>query len=257
MNWRHPKGFNQQIQWLKLNYRNPLMVVCADKYRVREYITHKLGNGYLNDLYGVYKSADEVAFDSLPNQFVLKANHGSGQIIVCTDKSKLDIPTIRKRLLSWLEKDFSAQSGEWQYKTIPRRIIAERYIEEMDSLKDYRFYCYNGEPKFVRVIFDRVKKSVCESLYTVDWDFFWGSLHFPVNEKRIKPPQKYQEMLKIASTLSKGFPFVRVDLYNPDERILFGEMTFHPGNGVNPFNPPELDETFAEPMRLWKYKAVN
>ena len=227
------------------------MPVCADKYRVRDYVTKKLGEGYLNELLDVYERSEDVDFDALPEKFVLKANHGSGQNIICTDKSALNFAATRRTLDSWLRMDFGERSGEWQYLSIPRRIVAEKFIEEANTLKDYRFYCYDGVPRFVRVMFDRAnKKTVTESLYTVDWKYFWGSLHFPVNENRIPPPPKYKEMLEVAATLSEGFPFVRVDLYNPGEHILFGEMTFHPGNGVNPFDPPELDLTFGEPLKI-------
>ncbi len=253
INWRNPQGFNQKINYLKRYYRNPLQTVCADKYGVREYVREKIGEEHLNGIYGIYNTAEEINFDELPKEFVLKATHGNRMNIICDNKDDLDIAWARKTLNGWLKQNFYYHSKEWQYKNIPPRILAEPLLREMDSLKDYRFYCFNGVPQFIRVIYDRATKKPKEKLYKKNWEPIKGSWHFPEKQSELTKPDKLQEMIYIAEALSGEFPFVRVDLYNPGERILVGELTFHPGNGFLIGKPNTLDEEFGKLLKVRKY----
>lgn len=252
INWKKPQGFNAKEQWLKLNYRNPLMSVCADKFRVREYVTERIGTTVLNELYGVYESPDEIAFETLPESFVLRVNHGCGYNIIVPNKKSLDITETKRRLARWLSINYHKLSREWHYKNIPRRIVAEKYLEETGGLKDYKIYCFNGIPKYILVIFGRDSGDIAESIYDTEWRMQDFTRHHKLYPHTIPKPSSLKKMLEAATVLASGFPFVRVDMYNPESKVIFGEMTFHPGNGVNQFKPPEADLLWGNLLDLKK-----
>lgn len=235
-----PKTFNEKITWLKLNYRFGKGNIIADKYLVREYIKKKIGADYLIPLINVYDSADEINFDNLPDQFVLKPNHGSGWVIICEDKESADIEAYRKKLNYWMSLDFEILSGEWQYSGIKKRILCEELIQELKNVVDYKFYCFNGRPRCVQVDFDRHTKHT-RSFYDIGWNKMDLSLLYPPGEKEMQKPTGLDEMVEVAITLSKGFPFCRVDLYDVNGKIYFGEITLHPEAGVGPFGSYEQD----------------
>ncbi len=244
----NPKTFNEKLQWLKLYDRKPEYTMMVDKYKVREYVVEKLGEEYLIPLLGVWDDPEEIDFDKLPNQFVLKCNHNSGLgMCICKDKSKLDIKKVKAELKKGLKENFYLRGREWPYKDVPRKIICEKYMvdESGYELKDYKIFCFNGEPKALFVATDRMTDTKFD-FFDVEFNHLPFTNGHPNAEKEIAKPQNLDEMLKAASILSKGIPQVRIDLYNVNGKILFGEMTFSHWSGMVPFEPDEWDERFGE-----------
>ncbi len=256
INWHNPVGFNEKEQWLKLNYRKTIQSICADKYRVRDYVEKKVGAAILNELYGVYTDAQSVDFDILPDSFVLRVNHGCGWNIIVPDKKKLNQYGARGSLERWMVTDYYKLSKEWHYRDIPRRIVAERFLSEPGGLKDYKIYCFNGKPTYILVIFGRGNGELSESIYDTDWNLQSFTRHHKLNPDPIPAPIKLEEMLDISRVLSEDFPFVRIDLFNPGGKVYFGEITFHPGNGVNEFNPPDMDIEWGNLLKLPQGKEI-
>jgi hypothetical protein len=247
-----PKTFCEKMQWLKVFYENPLLTVCADKYRVREYVEEKISADLLVPLIGVYDSPEEIDFDILPNQFVMKVNWGSGLNIICKDKTKINVRKTKNALSNWLRKESNHYyySFEFAYKNIVPKIMCEQYIEQIDGeLLDYKFFCFNGIAKYVQVDFDRHTNHI-QSFYDREWKKLNFTIEYPQKFEPIPKPEYFDEMLKISEKLSQGFVFVRVDLYHVDAKIYFGELTFYPGTGMYMFNPSEWDEKLGEPIIL-------
>jgi len=232
----NPKTFNEKIHYLKLNDNTKLKEQLSDKYAVREWISEKIGDEYLVPLVGVWERAEDIDFDKLPSAFCLKANHGSNMNLIVKDKSKLDVNAAKKTADEWMHCNFGWEGFELQYVNIPRKIIAEKYIEQMDgNLLDYKVHCFHGVPRLIHVIGDRNPKMHTgkEAFYDTDWtrnDLMYHT--YDQYENDIPKPGCYDEMIKIATTLSEGFKYVRVDLYEIDGKIMFGEMTFTPTNGI-------------------------
>jgi hypothetical protein len=243
-----PKTFCEKIQWLKVFYEKPLLTICADKYRVREYVEEKIGTDILVPLIAVYDSLEEIDFDTLPSKFVLKVNWGSGLNIICKDKAKINIQEIKDTLSKWLRKESNHYyySFEFSYKNIIPKIVCEQYIEQIDGkLLDYKFFCFNGNVKYIQVDFDRHTNHT-QSFYNREWEKVNFTLKFEQKMEPIAKPEHFDKMLEIAEKLSQDFTFVRVDLYNIDAQIYFGELTFCPGSGMYVFNPNEWDEKLGE-----------
>ena len=256
----NPKTFNEKIQWLKLFYRNNTVTKCADKYEVRSYIERKIGTEYLIDLVGkgIYSSVEELDFHSLPDRFVLKTTDGWKTNIICTDKDKLDIEETKRQLESWLCKGNSHYyiHFEWAYKNIKPRIICEDLIEQEGGLVDYKLWCFNGKVQVIQVCSDRGIDEQKNDYFDTDWQRLDFKRKSPNSNKSIAPPGSLKLMIDISEKLSAEFPFVRIDLYEIDEKIRFGEMTFYPANGISPFEPPEWDEKFGEMLQLPKKSFV-
>ncbi len=250
LNLKNPQTFNEKLQWLKLNNRKPEMVKMVDKVDVKEYVAKIIGEEYIIPTLGVYNSVDEIDFDSLPNQFVLKCTHDSGGIVICSDKSKLDIEAAKAKLRRGLKVNYYYQNREWPYKQVKPRIIAEQYMvdESGYELKDYKFFCFDGEVKLLFIASDRGSKTEETKFDFFDTDF--NHLPFtnghPNSTKKIAKPQGFEEMKKIAATLSKGHPHIRVDLYDINGKIYFGELTFYHWSGMTPFEPMEWDYKLGE-----------
>ena len=251
LNLDHPKTFNEKIQWLKLYDRNPLKTKLADKYMVRDYIKEKIGTGYLVPLLGVWNNFEDIDFDKLPDQFVLKCNHGSGCNVIVHDKSKLDISNTRMKFELWLKKNFAFTNGfELQYKDIPPKIIAEKYLEnENDELWDYKFFCFNGKVKFIQVDRQRYVNHV-RRFYSVEWKPYSFLSKYPLDNHILEKPAKLEEMLDIVQKLAEGFLHVRVDLYSVKDNIYFGEMTFSHESGVPKWTPDFVDEEIGKYIKL-------
>ncbi len=249
LNLENPIGFNEKIQWLKLYNRRPEYTVMVDKVLAKEYVSERIGERYVIPTLGVWDSPDEIDFQRLPNCFVLKCNHNSGGgMCICTDKAKLNIKKTNKDLKKGLKSDSFLASREWPYKNVKRKILAEVYMTDgiTECLIDYKFYCFNGTPKFLYVALANYhdgKKNDELSYYNLDWSptEFYRTDHkpFPLS---ISKPEKLSEMINIASELSKGIPFVRVDLYYIKGEIYFSEFTFSPGGGFNEFKPYEWEK---------------
>ena len=243
--------YNEKLQWLKLYDRNPLYTDLVDKYKVRKYVSDIIGEEHLIPLLGVWDNPSEIDFDALPDQFVLKCNHDSGGIVICKNKSELDIQKAIAFLKKQLKRNFFYRAREWPYKNIERKIIAEKYMvdESGYELKDYKFFCFDGVCKFAFIATDR---GVDTRFDFFDRDFN----HIPVknghenSDKEIKRPIAWEEMIHLAEMLSRGIPQVRVDLYDIFGHVYFGEMTFFHFGGKKPFQPEEWDYKFGSYIKL-------
>ncbi|MCK9265906.1 glycosyltransferase [bacterium] len=252
LNLENPRLFNEKLQWLKIYYRDERMVICADKYAVREYVKEKGYGGLLNTLYGVYENPSDIDFKKLPDKFVLKATHGSGWNIICKDKNTYDWLGWKLVMKSWLKQNLYYYGREWVYKDIKPQIICEKYIEgiENQNLMDYKFFCFNGKPKLIQIDIDRFIKHK-RDMYDTEWKRLPFMYNFQNSaNKAIESPANLPKMLKIAEALSIGYPFARVDLYNVGTTIIFGEITFFPESGFGKFKPAEYDFKLGNFLQL-------
>ena len=255
LDWQNPKTFNEKLQWLKLYDRRPEYTTYVDKYKVREYISKTLGEEYLIPLLGEWDNPDEIDFDKLPNRFVLKCNHNSGLgMCICKDKTKLDLEVVRNELRKGLAQDYYLSLREWPYKNVPRKIIAEKYMvdeSETLSLRDYKFMCFDGKVKCSFVCSDRnTKNGLHVTFYDLDWNVLPFERHYPSRKEGLLKPKSYDEMVILAEKLSKGIPFVRVDFYEINGKVYFGELTFYPGSGFEEFTPQSADEWLGGFIKL-------
>lgn len=245
----NPRTFDEKIQWYKLYYHDPLMTDLADKFAVRQYITSIGLAAILNELYGVYDSVDEIDLSKLPDRFVLKATHGCDMNIICKDKHHLNWSECRRDMNEWLKINFYYSLREWAYKNIKPRLICEKYLEneEFNELVDYKFYCYSGKPEVLFVCTGRFStEGIKYNAYDMNWNRIYAYKGRPCSDLEIEKPNTFDAMVAIAEKLSKGFPFVRVDLYSIKDQIIFGELTFYPNAGVGPFSPDHYNLFFGD-----------
>lgn len=251
---KNPKTYNEKLQWLKLYNRKPEYTVMVDKYKVRDYIKDKLGEEYLIPLIGVWDNSSEINFEELPEQFVLKCNHNSGTgMYICTDKNKMDIKRVKEDLDNGLAQNYYLTGREWPYKDVPRKIICEKFMvdDRTKELRDYKFYCFDGEVKMIMVNSDRssgkeTKADYFDKKYN-RLNITWGYKHSAVVPKK---PEKFEEMIEIAELLSKNMPHVRIDLYECNEKIYFGEISFFDGSGFDTIEPYEWDLKLGSWIKL-------
>lgn len=254
LNLDKPKTFNEKLQWLKLYNRKSLYTLLVDKHSVKGYIASIIGDNYVIPTIGIYNNFDEIDFDKLPNQFVLKTTHGGGGngVVICRAKDNFDKKKAKKIISKNLKEDIYRFYKEWPYKDVPRKIIAEPYLTDLNGeLKDYKFFCFNGIPKFLKVDFDRFIEHHA-NYYMLNWERlpFGESICPPDPTHQIEKPKNLATMIHIAQELSKNLPFVRVDLYNLDGKILFGELTFFPASGFGKFEPYNWDEKIGNLLDL-------
>lgn len=254
LNLNKPRTFNEKIQWLKLYNQKPEYTIMADKYLAKEYVGKKIGKQYIIPLLGVWDSPDEIDFDKLPDQFVLKCNHNSGTgMCICRDKASLDIAKVKKKLKKGMKEDFFLHGREWVYKNIPRKIIAEQFMTDESGyeLKDYKIFCFDGIPKLIEVDFDRYTTGHKRNLYTTNWKLMNAEIKYKhVKDKRIERPQCLDKLLELAGILSEGIPHVRVDFYVINEAIYFGELTFYHESGLAQFRPESLEVKMGKYIKL-------
>ena len=254
MDINNPVTYSQKIQWLKLYDPNPDRSMLTDKVAVREWIKEKIGEEYLIPIYGVYNSFDEIDFDTLPNQFVMKTNHSSGWNVVVKDKTKIDKKAVRKQFNKWMKMDYAFWTEyEPHYSPIVPQIIIEKYMEDSSgNLTDYKFLCFDNKPKFVWVDFDRFVNHK-RNVYSMDWELQpWSQFTYGnyLPEGGVPVPKGFDEMKRIAGILCEGFIHVRVDLYNVDGKVYFGEMTFTNGSGFEQLHPAEYEKSIGELIKL-------
>lgn len=256
LNLKTPRTFNEKLQWLKLYDRNPMYTTMVDKYEVKKYVEEKIGKQYIIPTLGVWDKFDDIDFDSLPNQFVLKCTHDSGGLSICKDKSNWDKEKAKKKIEKSLKRNFYHVSREWPYKNVKPKIIAEQYMEDSKTgeLRDYKFFCFNGVAKALFIATERQKANE-----EVKFDFFdMNFTHIDVRQGHpnapILPnkPETFDEMYRLAEVLSKGIPQLRVDFYEVDGKVYFGELTFSHFAGMVPFEPEIWDETFGDWIELKK-----
>lgn len=257
INLTNPQTYNEKLQWLKLYNRNPLYTKLVDKFAVKEWVAERIGKAHVIPTLGVWDSFDEIDFASLPEQFVLKTTHGGGNsgVVICRDKSCFDYSSAKVKLTASLKANTYIVSREWPYKDVPRRIIAERYVSpdaRTNDLPDYKFFCFDGKVKALFVGTERQKKGE-----DVKFDFFdadFNPLPFRQGHDHAKvlpaKPHDFDRMKELAERLSAGFPHVRVDFYDVNDTIFFGELTFYHFGGMMPFEPDEWDYKFGEWLTL-------
>lgn len=251
MNWKSPKTFNEKLQWLKIHDRNPFYTKLVDKYEVRKYIAEKLGEEYSIPLLGVWDTFDEIDFEKLPNQFVLKCTHDSGSTIVCKNKNHFDYNSAKIKLSQNLARNYYYSEREWPYKKVHPKIIAEKYMEdENGELRDYKFFCFDGKVKYLQVDYDRFTEHH-RNIYDPDWNLLPFSIQYPSKKDTvIKKPETLNTMIDIATRLSQNMPHVRVDLYNTNGKIYFGELTFYHGAGFEHFTPNSWNEKIGKLLKI-------
>lgn len=254
----NPRTFNEKMQWLKLYDHNEIYTELVDKYTVKDYIKQKIGNEYIIPTLGVWNDFESIDFDELPKKFVLKCTHDSGGIYIVKDKDSMNLKEAEKKIKKSLKRKYYYAHREWPYKNVKPRIIAEKYLENKDKMEinDYKLMCFNGEVKCSFVCSDRFNgKGLKVTFFDNDWNVMPFERHYPKSSDVIPKPVKYDEMVKLAEKLSEGIPFVRVDFYEVDKEIYFGEMTFYPGSGFEEFNPEEWDVILGSWIELPKNKC--
>lgn len=246
----NPKSFNEKIFWMKLNYKNPLITKCCDKYSVKDYVSEQIGSDFIVPTIASWESADEIDFTNLPHQFVLKVNWSSGYNIIVKDKTDINEDEIRNKIRKWMQPERNSyyQSFNWGYKDMKPIVYAEEYIEHGDEqLLDYKFYCANGKAVFLYIASNRFNENAAFDFFDIDFNkldlFYGGRKH---SETELKKPNFYDDMIRYAEILSKPFPFVRVDFYEVGDRLYVGEMTFYSGGGILKFEPIEWDYKLGE-----------
>ena len=252
---KHPKTYNEKLQWMKLYDRNPLYRTLVDKFAVRAYVAEHVSEEYLIPMVGgPWTDPEQIDFDALPDQFVLKCNHGSTTNIICKDKRKLDIPAARAKLKKWLGMSWFWYGREWPYKDLPPCIYAERYMEDENDreLRDYKFFCFDGKPECIMVTTDRTDGSTETHADFFDMDYN----HLPFHKKHpnapVTPakPRNFEAMKALAAKMSAGLPAVRIDLYDVNGKVYFGEYTFFSASGFGPFQPAAWDEKLGAYIRI-------
>ena len=253
INLKNPQTFNEKLQWLKLYNRNPIYTMMVDKYEVKKYIAETIGEEYIIPTLGIYSSFDEIDFEKLPNQFVIKSTHDSGGVVICKDKTKLDIDAAKKKINKSLKNNFFYIGREWPYKDVKPRIIIEEYINDHknEDLNDYKFMCFNGKVKCSFVCTDRRSEDGLKvTFFDSDWNKMPFERHYPYSKDEIEKPKNYRKMIEFSEKLSKHIPFVRIDFYESDGKLYFGEITFFPGNGTEEFTPEEYDYLLGSWIKL-------
>ena len=250
----NPQSFSEKLQWLKLYNRNSKYIQMSDKYDVKEYIADMIGEQYIIPTLGVWNNFDEIDFDALPLQFVLKCTHDSGSLVICRDKSKFNESEAKEKIDHSLKINYYKYWREWPYKDIKPRIIAEKYMEnpERGGLIDYKFFCFNGQPKFVYVSSGLENhKTARISFVTLDWEKApYERIDYHPFEELPSKPSKFDEMVDISKRLSKNIPFVRVDLYQISNQVFFSELTFFPCAGFIIFKDRTHDYELGEMLKL-------
>lgn len=257
---KNPKTFNEKLQWMKLYDRRPIYTTMVDKYAVKKYVADIIGEEYIIPTLAVWNKPEEIEWDSLPDQFVLKCTHDSGGLVICRDKSKLDKEAAMETLRKSLKRNYYKAGREWPYKNVPRRIIAEKYMEvkpQVKDLPDYKWYCFNGEPTYCQVIQDR------STIETIDFfDTEWKHQEFvglnpaagpAAGPAAVEParPANLETQIKLARELSKNMPFSRIDLYCIDDKSWFGEITLYPTSGTSgTFTPDKYNEILGDMIKL-------
>ena len=254
LNLEEPHTFNEKLQWLKLYNRNPKYTQMVDKFEAKTVAENILGKDYIIPTLGVWDRFEDIDFSLLPDRFVLKTTNGGGGggVIICRDKNKLNLPSVAEQLNSSLKENIYQQFKEWPYKNVIPRILAEKFmVDESGELRDYKFYCFNGEPKVFLVASERF------SGHRTYFDYFdMEGNHLPFTQggmnNPITPtiPSTFEKMKQVAMKLSHGLPHVRIDLYSVDEKVYFGEFTFFDSSGFEKFTPWEWDGIFGNWLKL-------
>ena len=251
----NPQTFNEKMQWLKLYDRKPEYTNMVDKYEAKKYVAEVIGEEYIIPTIGIYDKFDDIEFNKLPQQFVIKCTHDSGGLVVCKDKSKFNIEKAKIKINACLKKNFYYYSREWPYKDVKPKIIIEKYMKDSkqkEDLIDYKFFCFNGEPKYI-YISQGLSNHATANISFADMNYNQCEFHrtdFKPFKVLPSKPESFEQMKKLARKLSKDYIFLRVDFYEINKKIYFGELTFYPGSGYIPFEPKEYDKKIGDMIKL-------
>ena len=251
-NLKNPKTYNEKLNWLKFHDKNPIYTRIVDKFEAKEYVKDIIGDQYIIPTLGVWDNFDDIDFDELPQQFVLKCTHDSEGLVIVKDKDKLDKEMAKNKIESALKQNFFYIGREWPYKNVKPRIIAEKYMEDHidGELRDYKFFCFDGEPKAMFVASDRASDNVKFDYFDLNFNHLDIKQKYPHAEQPLRKPVTFEKMLELSKVLSKGFPHVRVDFYEVDGQLYFGELTFYHFSGFMPFEPNKWDKIFGDWIKL-------
>ena len=251
-NLKNPKTYNEKLNWLKLHDKNPIYTRLVDKFEAKEYVKDIIGDQYIIPTLGVWDNFDDIDFDELPQQFVLKCTHDSEGLVIVKDKDKLDKEMAKNKIESALKQNFFYIGREWPYKNVKPRIIAEKYMEDHidGELRDYKFFCFDGEPKAMFVASDRASDNVKFDYFDLNFNHLDIKQKYPHAEQPLRKPVTFEKMIELSKVLSKGFPHVRVDFYEVDGQLYFGELTFYHFSGFMPFEPNKWDKIFGDWIKL-------
>lgn len=252
LNLKNPKTFNEKLQWLKLYDRKPIYTTMVDKYAVKDYVAERIGEEYIIPTYGVWDTVDEIDFDSLPDQFVLKCTHDSGGLVICRDKSKLDIEAAKARLARGLKRDYYSQSREWPYKNVKPRIIAEKYMQDGNKtvLPVYKIFNFSGIPKLIQSIQNDKAPDESIDYFDTQWNLLDLRQNFPNSKHPLEKPEQLKKLIELSAQASKGFPFLRTDWYVVNGEVYFSEFTFYSDAGLASFEPACWDSKLGEWIEL-------
>lgn len=253
LNLKNPRTFNEKLQWLKLYNRNPEYTKMVDKYAVKQLVADRIGKQYVIPTLGTWDRFDDIDFSKLPDRFVLKCTHDSGGVVICKDKLSFDRKQARAIINKSMRRNFYWIGREWPYKKVPSKIIAEEYIEgdSGSELKDYKMMCFDGCVKCTLVCENRFSDSGLKmTFYDTDWKIMPFGREYPRSRNPLDRPVSYNEMATLAEKLSENIPFVRVDFYEIDGKIYFGELTFYPASGLKKFYPSEWDLILGKWIKL-------
>lgn len=248
-----PIAYTEKLQWLKLYDHRPEYTRMVDKYEAKQYVTEKIGSEHVIPLLGVWDRVEDIDFDALPDRFVLKATHDSGGLIICKDKSLLDREAVRAKFRRLMERNYYWGTREWPYKNITPRIIAEAYMEDSTykELRDYKFFTFGGQPKVLYIAQGRGRgEPTVADFFDMDFNHLPFTIDHDMAMGLPKKPQCFEEMKSLAAILSEGTPQLRVDFYEVDGKVYFGEMTFFHCSGLHPFHPEEWDRKFGDWVEL-------
>ena len=237
---KNPKSFNEKLQWLKMHDHNPAYTQMVDKLGVKDYISKKIGQEYVVPLIGAWDKFEDIDFDKLPDKFVLKCTHDSGGLVICKDKSKLNIAEARKKIYHCLKKDYFIGTREWPYKDVKKKIIAEQLLTEpgQPAPRDYKILCFNGKPKLIELHQNRFTDRQTQDFYDTSWKRTsisqggWNG----VSKSEAPKPENLDQMLTLSETLAEGTACMRVDWYDINGKLYFGEITFYDGSGIDAFD---------------------
>lgn len=254
LNLDHPRTFNEKLQWLKLYDHNPIYNTLVDKYRVKPWVAERLGEKHVSKTYAMWENAEDIDISGLPDRFVLKTNHDCGGVAICSDRSTFDLEAAKKKLAKHLKINYYWRTREWPYKDVKPCVFAEEYLDpntDDGDLHDYKFYCFDGEPKMMFVASGRAAGDTRFDFFDMDFNHLdIKQSHAKNADKPIEKPLTFNSMVEAAMTLSNGIPHVRIDFYEINGQMYFGECTFFDSGGFGPFDPEEWDEKLGSMLDL-------
>lgn len=249
----HPKSFNEKLQWLKLNDRKPEYTEMVDKYLAKKYVEKRIGEKYIIPTLGVWDEFDQIEFEKLPDQFVLKTTHDSGGVVICKDKANFDKAAAKRKLEKSLKRNYYWAEREWPYKNVKPRIIEENYLSFLNGsdLVEYKVFCFNGKPAlFLICKGEGHTDERTNDFYDLEFNHIPVTVTCPNAKEKCQKPDEYEELLELSRKLAKNTYQLRVDLYVINHKIYFGELTFFHDSGCCKFNPPEWDKRFGDMLKL-------